>query len=351
MTDEQKTEQPTQKKLDDSRKKGQIASSREVTNVVMMMAYTLILFWSMPDLLSHLTIKLKSLIELSHQFSSRDVVKISSDILRSILTVFAVPILVILLMALIGNIGQNGFIFTSDPIIPKLNKLSPFKGLKRLFSTKSIVDLTIHIFKLGLISTLLFILIKTDIGIIKTTYQMSFVEVLQIVHWIIIKLMLGVIISMSFLAILDLLYRKYDHVKGLRMSKQEIKDETKQTEGNTEVKAKLRKMRTEITNLNINEAIKTADVVITNPEHIAIALEYDMEKMPAPKVIAKGKDHMALKIKDLAKSLKIIIVENKPLARVLFPTVEVGDFIPEKHYKAVAEVINYVYTVRNRPIF
>ncbi len=351
MTDEQKTEQPTQKKLDDSRKKGQIASSREVTNVVMMMAYTLILFWSMPDLLSHLTIKLKSLIELSHQFSSRDVVKISSDILRSILTVFAVPILVILLMALIGNIGQNGFIFTSDPIIPKLNKLSPFKGLKRLFSTKSIVDLTIHIFKLGLISTLLFILIKTDIGIIKTTYQMSFVEVLQIVHWIIIKLMLGVIISMSFLAILDLLYRKYDHVKGLRMSKQEIKDETKQTEGNPEVKAKLRKMRTEITNLNINEAIKTADVVITNPEHIAIALEYDMEKMPAPKVIAKGKDHMALKIKDLAKSLKIIIVENKPLARVLFPTVEVGDFIPEKHYKAVAEVINYVYTVRNRPIF
>ena len=280
MTDEQKTEQPTQKKLDDSRKKGQIASSREVTNVVMMMAYTLILFWSMPDLLSHLTIKLKSLIELSHQFSSRDVVKISSDILRSILTVFAVPILVILLMALIGNIGQNGFIFTSDPIIPKLNKLSPFKGLKRLFSTKSIVDLTIHIFKLGLISTLLFILIKTDIGIIKTTYQMSFVEVLQIVHWIIIKLMLGVIISMSFLAILDLLYRKYDHVKGLRMSKQEIKDETKQTEGNPEVKAKLRKMRTEITNLNINEAIKTADVVITNPEHIAIALEYDMEKMP-----------------------------------------------------------------------
>ena len=351
MTDEQKTEQPTQKKLDDSRKKGQTASSREVTNVLMIMSYAIIFAWSMPNIMRSIAIKLKTFIELPHQLSSMDIIDIGSDLLSSLFSIFALPILIILVMGIISNVVQNGFIFSAEPIVPKLRKISPLSGLKRLFSSKSLVDLVINIFKLTLISILLFILIKSEITAIKSTYQLSFDEVIQLAHSILIKLMIGVIIIMGFIAILDLLYRRFDHIRGLRMSKQEIKDETKQTEGNPEVKAKLRKMRTEITNLNINEAMKTADVVITNPEHLAIVLQYDIDKMPAPKVVAKGQDHMALKIKEIAQSLHVIIVENKPLARLLFPVVEVGDFVPEKHYKAVAEVINYVYKTRNKPIF
>ncbi len=351
MSDEQKTEQPTQKRLTDSRKKGQAASSREVTNVLMIIAYTIIFAWILPIAARNITLSMKYLIVLPNQFIGADVINICSELLGNIFHNLALPMILIVITAILSNLSQNGFIFSVEPITPKLAKISPAKGLKRIFSSKSVVDLVSSIFKFLFISILLIIILKSEVLKITLFPTLSFAEALAVIHRITIKIMTGVIIIMGFIAILDLLYRKFIYMQEMKMSKQEVKDEAKQTEGNPEVKAKLRKMRTEITNLNINQVMQKADVVITNPEHFAVVLQYIAQSMPAPKVIAKGLNHVALKIKELAKKNNVEVVENKLLARALFYTTEVDKFIPEEHYKAVAAIISYVYKMRNKSIF
>ncbi|MBQ4874661.1 MAG: flagellar biosynthesis protein FlhB [Rickettsiaceae bacterium H1] len=351
MSDEQKTEHPTPKRLADSRKKGQTASSKEVTNVLMLITYSIIFAWFMPNASNTIIIKLKEFITFSHEFTGINVPDISSRLLDTIFHALGLPMALIIIGALLSNLVQNGFIFSTEPVMPKFSKISPKKGLKRIFSSKSIVEVISSSLKLILVITALFVIIKSEAEIIMISPELPLNETLMIIHRMIIKIIAGIIIITGFIATLDLFYQKFDYIKNLRMSKQEIKDETKHTEGNPEVKAKLRKLRMERANLNINEAIKKADVIITNPEHFAVALQYDVQTMHAPKVIAKGQDHQALKIKESAKQANVTIVENKPLAQVLFKTVEVDEFIPETHYKAVAEIINYVYKMKEKPIF
>lgn len=351
MPCDEQTEQPTQRKLQDSRKKGKVAYSKEVTNVLMIAVYTVIFAWLIPNILYKLTIQLKTFIELSHQFTQDNLLHISGDILGDVAYILALPIFLIIIVGIMSNITQIGFIFSIETLTPKLSKISIKSGLQRIFSSKSIVELVSSILKLTLISILLFILIKSELAELKVLYSLSFQGIIHFIHRVIIKIMIGVIIIMGLISVLDLLYRRIYHIRELRMSKHEVKEELKHTEGKPEIKAKLREMRKNIADFNINQAIKQADVVITNPDHFAVALQYNMEEMNAPKVVAKGQGNMALTIKTLAKHLNVIIVENKTLARLLFNTVKVGELIPERYYQAVAKIINYVYQTRNRPIF
>jgi len=254
------------------------------------------------------------------------------------------PILIAVLLAgIIGNVMQFGFLFTTKPIIPKFEKINPIKGLKRLFSVKTFVEglkTTLKTFIAFLVGFLLFY------NFLKEIPKLELMNFFQQIRWFEDK---AVILIFSLLAvffvfaIIDFVYQKYTYKKSMRMSKQEIKDEYKQTEGNPEIKAKIRQLQREMAKKRMMAEVPKADVVITNPTHYAVAIRYDKTKDEAPRVVAKGVDNLALKIKEIAREAGVMIVENPPLARELYKSVDVDEVIPPKLYKAVAEVLAFVY--------
>jgi flagellar biosynthetic protein FlhB len=254
----------------------------------------------------------------------------------------------VMLAGVIGNVMQFGFLFTTKPLIPKFEKLNPIKGLKRIFSLKTVVEGIKTTLKVAVafgVGAWLFMKFLIEIPKLEL---MSFFEQLK---WfeekalILIFAMLGVFLVF---AAIDFIYQRYSYKKSLRMSKQEIKDEYKQTEGNPEIKSKIRQLQREMAKKRMMSEVPKADVVITNPTHYAVAIRYDKTKDEAPRVIAKGVDNLALKIKEIAREHDIMIVENPPLARELYKLVEVDELIPKKLYKAVAEVLAFVYKAKGK---
>jgi len=254
------------------------------------------------------------------------------------------PVFIALILAgIIGNVGQFGFLFTTKPLIPKFEKINPIKGLKRIFSAKTLVEGIKMVLKSIVAFMVGFWLFFDFIHDMPRVEMMEFYEQIK---WFANKslILIFAMLAVFFVfALIDFAYQKYTYKKSLRMSKQEIKDEYKQTEGNPEVKAKIRQIQREMAKKRMISEIPKADVVITNPTHYAVAIRYDKTKDEAPRVVAKGVDHLALKIKEIAREHDVMIVENPPLARELYKSVDVGEIIPPKLYKAVAEVLAFVY--------
>lgn len=348
--DSQKTEEPTQKKLDEARKKGQVALSREINNWVMLFIATIVVAALSKPVMGHLREILESYLARSYMFPSLPggLNVVLAGGFKQVFIVMALPFIILMLAAFLGPFLQIGPLFSVETIKPDISKISPAKGFQRLFSRRSLVEFVKGLLKITLISVVGTVILYPYFGRMEHMVGLPVPVLLQELMTLFIRLMIGVLVVLLVIAVIDLLYQRQEHYKKMRMTKQEVKDEYKQTEGDPQVRSRLRQLRSERARQRMMQAVPQADVVITNPTHYSIALKYDPEKMNAPVCVAKGVDELALRIREVAKEHDIVLFENPPLARTLFDTVEVDEAIPPEHYKAVAEIISYVFRVKGR---
>lgn len=353
---QEKTEEATPKKLEDARKEGQVARSQELTTAFALAALFIILkmfggfisnrlmnyfntYYSVMDVYTG------GVFEVNYGFAFlRDTLV---NILITCLPVYVSAFLV----AFVVNVFQVKWKPTSKTLVPKGEKLNPIKGFKRMFSMDKLIELLKSVIKIGLILYISYDTLKDEVGTIFILYGLS--ELKGAVSLIIsIVLNLGLKISLLYLivGIADYIYQLFKFKNEMKMTKQEIKDEFKQTEGDAKVKGQIRQRMREASQRRMMQKLPEADVVITNPTHLACALKYDSKENKAPVLIAKGADFLAQRIKETARENDIPIVENKPLARMLYHNVEIDQEIPEELYQMVAEVLKYVYEIKGKAV-
>ncbi|MCK5545753.1 MAG: flagellar biosynthesis protein FlhB [Rhodospirillaceae bacterium] len=346
--DSQKTEDPTERKLSKAREKGQVGTSQEVKSWAILMGSLLTLSIMAPWMMGGIKDYSSGFIENSHALGTGvgSLQELMIDALLE-LGIYLSPIFIaLMILAFAANVMQTGFLWAPDKITPKLNKISILSGVKRMFSSRALVEFLKGILKLGIVSVLMVAMAMPFVTDLELMPGYALADVVDRMFYLTIAISTGAIMVMTAIAIIDYAYQKFDHNKSQKMSRQEIKDEHKESEGDPQIKARIRKIRAERSQQRMMTAVPKADVVITNPTHYSIALEYKMDSMAAPRVLAKGIDHLALKIREVAKENDIPIVENVPLARALYSAVEVDEEIPVEHYKAVAEVIGYVMRLK-----
>jgi len=346
---QERTEKATPKRRQQSRKKGQVAQSREIPSVLILMTALGFfyfagswMFWNISEFIGGVYQNLDTL----RLNTVSDVSAFSVDIIRklfSILIPFFVPILI---AGMLGNIGQVGFEMHSEPLRPKLSKINPISGFKKFVSVRSLVELAKSIMKLLIIGGISYGLIKADLRGFPPLMQQGVGEIFLFIAQVAFKILFFVCLALIILALLDYIYQRWQFEQSIKMTKQEVKDEHKQVEGDPKVKSRIRKAQYEMAAHRMMEAVPEADVVITNPVHLAVALKFEANEMTAPTVIAKGSGHIAERIKEIAREHQVPIVEDKPLAQTLFKIVEIGEFIPVELYRAVAEILAYVYRLR-----
>lgn len=348
--DSQKTEEPTQRRLDQSREKGQVAQSQEISHWFMILAFAIIIGFLVQSMGGGLVDALYPFIEQPHAFrvDSGQLQDVLADTFYKIGLVMLLPVVVAFLAAFLSSFIQNGILISFDPITPKMEKISLMKGMKRLFSSRSLMEFTKGIAKLAIVAMVIVIVMWPELHMIPNLTALELPQFLILLQGYAFRVLMAVVSVMMVIASVDYLYQKYQHTKQMRMSKQDVKDEYKQTEGDPMIKARLRQIRMERARRRMMSAVPDADVVVTNPTHYAVALKYDPDEMEAPRLTAKGADLIAKRIRELAEEHNIPIVENPPLARVLFSAVEIEQEIPPEHYKAVAGVISYVMRLKGK---
>lgn len=343
--DSSKTEDATPKKIEESRKKGQVPHSRDMDAWLMLLAATLLVGTAAPGIMLQLTDILRDYLQNAHAAEMPgDFRTVVGGTIIKVAILMIIPFAVLMFMAVIGPFSQVGALFSPEAITPDFGKVSPMAGFGRLFSIKSVVEFIKGLLKISILTiVMLNILMPYLKGGLEQMIDQPMDLWLDDFLGLTMKMLIGALVALFVLAVGDVVYQRYDYYKRLRMTKQEVKDEFKQTEGDPHIRARLRQLRMEKARQRMMQAVPTADVVITNPTHYAIALKYDQKMMDAPTVVAKGADLIALRIREIATENKIVIVENAPLARSLFANVEIDQMIPPEFFKAVAEVISYVY--------
>lgn len=349
----EKTEEPTAKKIEDSRKEGQVAKSKELSNACSLLA----LFVCMKIFIGYVGNRLLNVFPnfwLEMQVYVKDTfdsVTVWQLLLNAIiyLMLTCLPFIIIaFIVAFMSQRIQIKWKVTAKPLEPKLSKLNPLSGFKRIFSKQALFELLISVFKIMLFVAVSYSVVKDNISIILSVYDMTIQDCLSCLFDVIMELGLKISIVYVAISLGDLLFQRWKHKKDLRMTKQEVKDEYKNQEGDPKIKSQQRQRMQQASRRRMMQSIPEADVVITNPTHFAVALKYDNTQSQAPVVTAKGADYLAFKIKDIAREHDVEIVENKPLARMLYSNVEVGNEIPEELYQSVAEVLAYVYRIKNK---
>lgn len=345
-----KTEEPTQHRLDEAEKKGQIVYSRELNNFCVMLALAMMISWAFPGMFSHAKQVLTPYIESPQDFqvSAGDVQHILIRVILDILRLLALPVGLVILLVLGAAGAQSKMLFAVERIKPKFEKISPVKGLGKMLSVRSVVEFVKGIIKIGIVGIISVIVVKDDLTRFEELPGFELVDTLHLLSALSMKILTGVCCAMFLIAIVDYVYQRFEFMKSMRMSKQELKEEHKQQEGDPHIKGKLRQIRMERARKRMMAAVPSADVVITNPTHFAVALKYETGTMRAPIMVAKGADKVAFRIREVAKENDVPIVENPPLARTLFANGEVDEEIPYDQYKAVAEVIGYVYRLKGK---
>ena len=351
----EKTEVPTAKKLNDARKEGQVAKSKEIITALMLLALFVVIKFYIGNLGQQMIECFSEFYDLFGKIISNseygmrmvDATGVVSLGLTTVLNMIVPFIALAVVIAILGNALQQKWMVTTKPLQPKLSKISPISGLKRMFNVKQLFEVGKSVAMIAVMSYVIYTTVKDKLGVLYTFYNISLYEALEIVGDIIVDL--GIKISAVFLVIgfVDLIYQRHKFKEDMKMTKQEVKDEFKNTEGDPQVKGQIRRRMQQVSRRRMMEALPQADVVITNPTHFAVALKYEANKGQAPVVIAKGADYLAFDIKAKAKEYGIEIVENKPLARILYNNVEIGAQIPPELYQAVAEVLAFVYSLKN----
>ncbi|WP_102271445.1 flagellar biosynthesis protein FlhB [Cytobacillus massiliigabonensis] len=346
----EKTEKATPKKRQDSRKKGQVAKSQDVNTAISLLAVFLFFLFAgsyMKDIVLYVMKHSFQDIMLT-ELTEANVQSVFLAILKELVFLLGPIMFVALIAGVASNYMQVGILFSTEVIQPKLEKLDPIKGFKRIFALRALVELLKSMLKIGFVGFVTFIVLWSSIDEILILSQKSVGAALETIGNLTIKMGLFASGALLFLSLLDYLYQKYDFEKNIRMSKQDIKDEYKNIEGDPLIKSKIKQRQREMAMRRMMQEVPNADVVITNPTHYAVALKYDETKSDAPYVVAKGVDFVAQKIKLIAKEKDIITVENRPLARALYSQAEIGDSIPEEFFKAVAEILAYVYRTKKK---
>ena len=347
-----KTEEATPKKKANAKKKGDVAKSRELPSITILAAATIFMFFNAKGMTMTLGNNIrKTLLQIPDIISSGD---FSSSFISGIITDFLIliaPILIVLMIvSILTNVLQTGFIFSVEALTPKASKIDPIKGMENLFSKRSLVELSKSLLKIVIIGWVAFLAFKKDMShMIPMLYQENtqiFAQLGELSFNLLVKCCCVILV----LAILDFMYQKWDHGQKLKMTKQEVKDEFKQSEGDPMVKSRIRSIQREMARRRMMEEVPKADVIITNPTHLSIALKYKAEEgMKAPVIVAKGANNIAFKIREIASKHNIPVMENKPLAQNLYK-LELGTEIPPQFYKAVAEILAYVYGLKKRKI-
>lgn len=343
----EKTEDPSEKKLKDAFEKGNVVKSQEVNSWFMLTAATLVILLFSNNMTTSLAMSLKDYLVNAHTFSMEGGggVLFLQTVMWAVFGAIALPFLVFIIAALAGNMVQHGLLFQTETMTPKLSKISPLAGFKRLFSMTSLVNFLKSLLKLSIVSLLIALVMWPSQDSLEVMVTMDLSALLPHVKILSLKILGAVVALYSVVAIADYAYQRQQWWNKLKMTMQEVKDEYKQQEGDPAVKAKIRQIRMERGRKRMMAAVPDASVVITNPTHYAVALKYD-KTMPAPVCLAKGVDALALKIREIAEENDIPRVENRPLARALHAVVEIDQEIPPEHYKAVAEVIGFVMRQR-----
>lgn len=348
----EKTEKATPKKRQDARKKGQVFQSREVSSamILMFVFVTLRIFGS--SMYTEITGYMKKVLseypKMDNFYMPDILLRIFIDSILVFLKATAPILLVAMLTGLIISYAQVGALFTLETLKPKFDRINPLSGFKRMFSMRSIVELLKAIFKVSIIGYVAYAYMESQAVTFLSLMDMDIMSIAVFIAMTSVNIAIRICIVLIILGVFDFAYQWWDYEKNLKMTKQEVKEEYKQTEGNPEIKSKIRQTQRQMSMRRMMQEIPKADVVITNPTHFACALKYDSELSPAPTLIAKGQDYLALRIKEAARESRIEVVENKPLARSIYDNVEIGQAIPPELYQAVAEVLAFVYSLKGK---
>jgi flagellar biosynthetic protein FlhB len=347
---EDKTEAPTPRRRKEAREEGQVARSVDLSSAIGLLAALLILRFTVPSLAARLRgVMIGSLTNFpTHDLTLGD---LSDHLVRLLLEVGVVFAPLVLGVAIVGfgsTAMQVGLVISGKPLQPKAERLNPIAGMARMFSAKAGVELIKAIVKVVAVGYIVFAFLRDNAGEITGMVGADYRYICSRIGALTWDLLLRATIVMFVIAALDYLFQRYQHEKQLRMTKQELKEDNKRTEGDPLVKSKIRQKQREAAQKRMMHEVPKADVVVTNPTHFAIALRYEPDKSPAPVVVGKGRNLMAQKIREIAEENKVPIVENVPLARALYASVEIGDQVPTDLYQAVAEILAYVYRLSNK---
>ena len=348
---QEKTEAPTEKKRRESREEGQVAFSRELPSAALLAGILLTLIATSPlilDAFREMTTQIFREMSKADELSIGSLYDLSGEIFYTLLPAFAPFAAIIVLVGILASVLQVGVQITLKAIAPKFNKISPLTGLKRLFSTQSLADFLKSMAKLIIVGIVGYITYMDKITELNGLSVATPEAILEYNFTVVAEVSGKIVLALVAIAIFDYLYQRWHHEKQLMMTKQEVKEETKQTEGDPQLKARIRQIQREMSNARMMQEVPKADALIVNPTHFSVAILYDRDVMEAPEVTAKGTDHMALRMRTVARENSVPILERPELARDLYANVEIGETIPERFYKAIAEILAFVYRLRRR---
>lgn len=345
---QEKTEEPTSKKLEDAKKKGQIARSKELGTMFVLIFSAISLLLYGPEIGKGLYNIMGRMLSLnrSETYDTTKMFAVWSEVASALLFPVAMFVLIIVIAAFIGNTLLGGFNFSWEAAAPKPSKMSPMKGFKRMFGPQAAIELVKSILKFALVAIFAVFLIQTFFDEILhlsiESAPSNIIHALEMLSW----MFLGLSCTLVIIAAIDAPYQSYNHNKQLKMTMQEIKDEYKNSEGDPQIKARIRQTQRQMSQRRMMQDVPDADVIVTNPTHYSVALKYDTERAGAPIVLAKGIDEMAMQIRKIAKGNEVPIVESPMLTRALYHTAEIGQQIPDQLFTAVAQVLAYVFQLK-----
>ena len=353
MADPEKIYPATPHKRNESREKGQVAKSNELSTTLALIAVLGFFFVAGYDTWHHLTnIMYGAFSAIGGQLNAGKTILIFLGLTGIAFKIIAPVLIVAVLVGILGNIFQIGLIFSSQPLMPQLSRINPISGFQRILSMRGLFEAVKSIFKIGLIGYIVYVTIMSGLADVfslvdadKSNIAALFVSIVGRIGF---QVFLRAALALLFLSIFDLLYQRWQHEQDIRMTREEIREEMKRTEGDPEIRRRIRRVQRELSQARMMKAIPEADAVITNPVHLAVAIKYDYEVMDSPYVVAKGERKIARQIREIAEEHGVPIVENPPLAQALYKNVEVGEAIPMEFYQAIAEVLAYVHELTNR---
>ncbi|HIS61334.1 MAG TPA: flagellar biosynthesis protein FlhB [Candidatus Scybalomonas excrementigallinarum] len=347
----EKTEKATPKKRKDERKKGNIFLSQDIVTVVSLAGIFYLLKAIFPMIYNSMREFLVQMIEGVGGISSLEGV-MSKSLVKEIILILsktALPlILITAVIAILVTGVQTRFLFSSYKIKPKFSNLNPLNGIRKMFAVRNLIELIKNILKFLVIGIVVYQVLKSEIGNSSRTLDMSVIQATGWMLSVVMKVIPKVLLAFVAIAFLDFLYQRWEYERQMKMTKEEIKEEFKMTEGNPEIKGKIKSLQQQKARNRMMQAVPQADVIIRNPTHYAVALQYDVNKSPAPVVVAKGQDAVALRIVEVAKEHGVMVVENKPLARGIYATTKLNQEISPDYYGMVAEILVEVYRVNKK---
>lgn len=346
---QEKTEAPTEKKRRESREEGQVAFSKELSSAALLAGIVLTLVATSPFILDsfrELMTNIFRQMASADELSVNSIYTLSGEIITTMLPAFTPFLTVIVLVAIFAAVVQVGIQITFKAIVPKFSKLSPLTGIKRLFSSQSLADFLKSMAKLIIVGFVGYLTYMDKISELNGLSVSTPEAILKYNFTVVAEVAGKIVLALVAIAIFDYFYQRWHHEQQLMMTKQEVKEETKQTEGDPQLKARIRQIQREMSNARMMQEVPKADALIVNPTHFSVAVLYDRDIMAAPEVTAKGVDHMALRMRTIARENNVPILERPELARDLYANVEIGEDIPERFYKAIAEILAFVYRLR-----